>query len=381
MRFNKYILGLLSVFLLQTSICYAEAKKEVPNIPVLIPLTGSAAEQGFWVREGVSLAEEEFTKVSKFKIKAIYQDTMADPKTAISIYQSLFSSSKKFSSIITYGSGVAVALSPLANKDRIIQIGVATATPAYRSANDYTFRNFPSAEIDSQVIVDSILDTLNCNEISIVSVLNEYGLASSKSVKEQFEKRGGRVLSIEEIAVNGSDYRATLLKLREKNPKVIYLAVYPIEGATFLKQAKEMGIKSQFIAGSAILGSKEFLKIAKSGVEGLMVSTQEPAFLNENNSAGQSFIKAYKEKYKEEPSVQHLYAARAYDAFIILAMGHEKCKESKDVDCLKNYLYAIKNYPGASGEISFDENGDIAANFVIVKVVGGRFTLLTNFAK
>ncbi|MBP9837985.1 MAG: ABC transporter substrate-binding protein [Proteobacteria bacterium] len=352
---------------------------EVPNatIPVLIPLTGSAAEQGFWIRDGVALAEEEFNKESKLQVKAVYEDTMADPKTAISTYQSAVGRNS-FSAVITYGSGVAVALSPLTNRDKIVQMGVATATPAYRSLSDYTFRNFPSAEIDSKFVVDAILETLNCQEISIISIQNEYGVASAKSVKDLFEKRGGRVLSSEEIAANGSDYRTTLLKLREKNPKVVYLAVYPIEGATLLKQAKEMGIKSQFVAGSAIIGSKEFLNIAKSGAEGLIVNTQEPAFLNEKNSLGQRFMKLYREKYQEEPNVQHLYAARAYDAFTLLAKGYEQCLGSEEVDCLKSYLYGVKNYLGASGKISFDENGDIATNFVLEKIINGKFVELRN---
>lgn len=370
-NYNYLFLLVLSILLININFACAEEKTSITSsIAVLIPLTGSSAEQGQWIKEGAILAEEEFNRNSKQKVKAIFEDTQGDSKTAISSYYSLFSKTK-FPAVITYGSGVAVALSPLTNKDKVIQMGVATATPAYRSFDDYTFRNFPSAELDSAFVVNSILEKFKSNAVAIVSIQNEFGVASAKAFKELFLKKSGKIITEEEIEPNGTDYRSVIMRLKRKQAKVIYFPVYPLEGAIFLKQAKELGLEAQFIASAAIIGSKQFMEIAKGAAEGLVVSTAAPVFLEDQDHEIQKFVQAYKAKFNEEVNIQHIYAARSYDAFLILAKGIEKCGEN--TDCLKDYLFSVKNYHGTSGNLSFDRNGDVTVNFKLEKVVNGVF--------
>ncbi len=43
-------------------------------------------------------------------------------------------------------------------------------------------------------------------------------------------------------------------------------------------------------------------------------------------------------------------------------------KDGTDSETIKNNLYAIKNYEGASGMITFDENGEVVKPFEIGQV-------------
>ena len=54
-----------------------------------IPLTGSAAEQGDWIRRGLELGREQARAKYGVTVNLRVEDTAADPKTAMSAYQSL----------------------------------------------------------------------------------------------------------------------------------------------------------------------------------------------------------------------------------------------------------------------------------------------------
>lgn len=42
-------------------------------------------------------------------------------------------------------------------------------------------------------------------------------------------------------------------------------------------------------------------------------------------------------------------------------------------DGIKQALYSIKGYRGVTGDITFDENGDVHKQFVVKQVRGGTF--------
>ncbi|MCG4658940.1 hypothetical protein L0N06_21125, partial [Flavonifractor plautii] len=68
-----------------------------------------------------------------------------------------------------------LALTPLVNQDKIIQMGVATAAPSYSTANDYTFRDFPSSALEADYLSDVVLKNLKTNKIAVLSIKNDYG--------------------------------------------------------------------------------------------------------------------------------------------------------------------------------------------------------------
>jgi branched-chain amino acid transport system substrate-binding protein len=114
------------------------------------------------------------------------------------------------------------------------------------------------------------------------------------------------------------------------------------------------------------------MELAGNSAEGLIVSTTVPTFLRDKNIKTENFNNSYFDKYNIKPSLEHIYAARAYDAFILIAKGLENCPSSS-TECLKDYLYNIKNFSGVSGDISFDRNGDVSSRFELEIIKDGKF--------
>lgn len=335
-----------------------------------IPLTGSAAEQGEWIARGLELGREQVARRYGVSIHLRQEDTVADPKTAVSAYQSL-RAREDFKVAFTYGSGVGIALSAPTNRDKVIQFGLATATPAYRSPDDFTFRNFPSAELEAAFLVHTTLADLGARELGIIKIENDFGIGSAKAFRAEYEKNGGKVIFEESIEPGATDFRSLLTRLRRFNAAVIYIAAYPGEGALFLKQARQLGIGAQFVASVAILGAKNFTDLAGEGAEGLLISSSTPAFLESKEPSVLEFVKLYREKYREEPGVQHIFAARAYDAMILIGQGYKKCGND-NTECLRDFLFGVKDFIGASGTLTFDRNGDVQNSFSLQQIKSGH---------
>ena len=76
----------------------------------------------------------------------------------------------------------------------------------------------------------------------------------------------------------------------------------------------------------------------------------------------------YQEKYHEMPE---LVAANSYDAMMVLAKTIAVVGD--DTQEAKEYMGTIKDFAGAGGSLSFDQNGDAKKDIVIKTLKGGVF--------
>jgi branched-chain amino acid transport system substrate-binding protein len=94
-----------------------------------------------------------------------------------------------------------------------------------------------------------------------------------------------------------------------------------------------------------------------------------PAFdPNSQDSRVRSFQEAYEARFHAKAEV---FAAHAYDAAKILATALKNA--GGDPNKLVNALYAIRDFPGVTGDTTFDENGDVIKPVAVKMVNGGKF--------
>jgi ABC-type branched-subunit amino acid transport system substrate-binding protein len=83
-------------------------------------------------------------------------------------------------------------------------------------------------------------------------------------------------------------------------------------------------------------------------------------------------MKAYEARYPGESSAQQIYVAWAYDALMVASRALRACSP-QNAECLKAWLFTVRDYRGASGSISFDSAGDIAPTFELFRVKDRAF--------
>jgi len=131
------------------------------------------------------------------------------------------------------------------------------------------------------------------------------------------------------------------------------------------KQMKQLGIKSTFLAGDGVC-SPEFIKLAGDAAGILHCSQAGEAV--EKLAKGADFIANYKKRFNTD--VQ-LYSPYSYDAVYIFA---DAIKRAGKADrAAVTTAVAQTNLPGLTGQLQFDDKGDIKGGAIsIFKVNNGK---------
>jgi branched-chain amino acid transport system substrate-binding protein len=210
--------------------------------------------------------------------------------------------------------------------------------------------------------------------VIVREVSNDYSVGLAKFFADSFRKLTGdpnAILGELNYNTNDQDFTAQLTTLKSMNPDVIFAPGNYTESALLMKQARELGIQAPFLGGDT-WETPEFVDVGKGAVEGAVFST---FFATEVpiTETSKVFLDAYRKQYGKEPAA---VSALGFDGYLVARAAIEKAG-SLEGPKIRDALAATKDFPGAAGMISFDENGDATKSAVIKAVKGGKFTFLT----
>jgi branched-chain amino acid transport system substrate-binding protein len=356
------VVGLVVVFIL------TQPKKESSVIKIghIAPLTGDAAIWGQWAKEGIELGVDEINSkggVKGKKIIVIHEDDQGKPDMGVNAINKLIKVDKVQAIIGGITSGVTLACAPIAEQNRVVLLSHGAAANKISYAGDYIFRIFPSNSQEAQRLVE-IARKLKIKKAAILFINNDFGSELADVVKKIFEEGGGNILVTEGYEPEVTDFRTSLTKLKNARPQAVFLLGYPKDMSLILKQSKEIGLNEQFLAPDTF-DAPEILQWAGEAAEGVIFVY--PALPQTDRL--KKFSEALKRKFGKEPNMLN---AMGYDAIRLLALAIEEGGEKGEQ--IKEALYKIKNFPGVTGDITFDKNGDVIYRPIGVKTVkGGKF--------
>ena len=363
---KKSITITLIVMLFLTSIIFISscAKKEkVIKIGAILPLTGDGAKYGEEDKNGFEIAISECNNKN---IKIIYEDDQGNSKGGVTAFNKLNSTDKPSIIIGLMYSSVALAVAPLGENNKVVLLSTTASSPDLTNAGDYFFRNWPSDIYEGEEIAEFTYSKLNLKQGAIFTVNLDYGVGLTKVFEQVFKSLGGEITNIEYYNQGDTDFRTKLIKLKSDKPEFIYLPGYYTEIGQLLKQAKELNFNTQFLSCVGFDNPK-VIDIAGNSANGVIFS--RPYYNPESNEiVVKNFVDKYIKKYGEKPGI---YSAHAYDALRIVIKAIEIGGNSSEG--IKDALYKIKDFPGVTGETSFDANGDVLKPIQIMKVEKEEF--------
>lgn len=337
----------------------APVSGEAIKIGAILPLTGPAASSGEFSKNSIELAVKDLEKDGQ-KVEVVYEDTQFDGKVGLTAYNKL-KTVDNVDAIFVFTTPAAMAIAPVANTDKIPVLAI-TATPAFSTPNDYTFRMIGTAEAEAEIIASIFTKKLSKKRLAILYQNSDYGKGGLDGFKKYVT--GDAKIVAEENALPGAvDYKTQLTKIKSTNPEAIFLVTLYKEAGIIAKQARELGITSVLACGQPC-ENPELITASGEAIEGMIVVAPVAT-----DSYG--FNERYKETYGIKPSYVGL---RSYDAIKILAsVGKECAAGGYEGECMKDGLTKIKNFPGLSYKINFDQNGDINDQFVTTVVKNGEY--------
>lgn len=339
------------------------------KIGVLFPLTGDAASYGEKGKKAIELAIEEVNANEDKKASAIFEDSRAEPKTGVSAAQKLIGVDKVPIIVGDIVSSVTLAIAPIAEKSQVVVLAPTSSAPAITNAGNYIYRIWPSDLVEGSKIAE-LAAQRGFKNVAIVHLNNDYGLAIANIFQKTFEQKGGKVILKEGYLDKATDFRSVLSKVASLKPDAIYLAGYFADTARILKQARELGIKSQFL-GTTAIEDDQFIKLAGNAAEGMiypLATGFDPTIIK--NPKVDNFVNAFEKKYKYKPG---WVEAHSYDAFMMAYQAANSSNSQITGTSIKNYFDSIKDYEGVTGKIVFDKNGDVVKPVVFKTIRNGKF--------
>jgi len=350
------------------------AEEEVVKIGIIAPLSGPASTWGEQLRKGIELALDELNLDERKLLRIIYEDSEADPKKAVSAVQKLISVDKVQAIIGPLSSNEVLSVAPIVEKAKVVLLTPTAPHKDIAKAGDYIFRIYPSDEKRSIMLADYTVRELTAKRVGVIYRGDEFGLAVKDEYIQRLKELGLKNNSIitERYEPGNTDFRTIILKVSIKNPEVVLIVGHSKELGFIVRQSHEMGFKPQFLS-TADFENPEVLKIAGEAAEGVIYGS-----IMFNIKSSDSRVKSFRDRYQkffnttEEPGI---VTALSYDAFNVIYYAIKRASFPSS-DNIKKMLYRIKNFPAVTGDITFDEHGDVTKSWGLKIVRNGKFEVL-----
>ncbi|MGW6459042.1 ABC transporter substrate-binding protein [Streptomyces sp. NPDC055078] len=192
------------------------------KVAVVTPLSGDYSHLGKEFQIGFKAGLDHLTKgtdeVDGKKIKVAYADSTGDPTTAVSVAKDQIAKGSQFV-LGTITSGESIQLAPLAAKEKVIFMPMAT-TSTLLGVNKYTF---PSNFSDVQNVLTMLgaVGDVQGKRVQVVTHDNTYGKASLAAVERTFGKAGATILPAVKVPDSTTDFIPAAQKVKNAKPDIV----------------------------------------------------------------------------------------------------------------------------------------------------------------
>lgn len=364
----------LLVFALLLSFCLAgvsTAWAKSIKIGLLGPMTGPLANEGEQMKKAVELAAAELNNRGGLlgqPVDIIVADDAGAPQTGIAASQKLIDEGV-VAVIGSYPSSVTAAVQDHFGKARIVQItNASTARNLSERGIKTFFRICPRDDDQAQAALETIIEN-GYKRVALLYDGTTYSKELAKNTRALLQTKQIEIAFDGALPADRNDYREILTRIKESRPEAVFFTGYYPEAAVLLRQRREMHWDVPFIGGDAA-HNPDLVNIAgKKAVTGFQfLSLPRPE--NLPSPLAKEFRAKFKERYGHR--VSSIYALLAADAFGVLTHAIKETK-STDPDKLSDYLhFKLKDYPGITGTISFDQNGDREGQIFVDYILNSR---------
>lgn len=376
------------------------------EIGTLLPLTGDLSQFGGPMQEGARLAIEQVNQnggVLGKNIRLVNEDSETSPTTAASAMIKLVNVDKVPVVIGAAGSSVSMAIISIAVDNKVVQISPSNTATGFTTFPDdgFYFRTCPSDALQGKAMA-KLASEKGYMTANTLAINNDYGVGFEGVFVREFEAMGGEVNRKVRYSPEATTFDSEVNKVAEGDPDVIILIGYPETGSIILKSAYQNGLMDDiewlFSEGlrspglADLIGKNDDNAYVIAGFEG---TTPDPRMAG---PAHGEFENAYKDKYDKDSTT---FVPNTYDAAAIVALAIEKAGRDEDGEVKADWkltgeairdaipdvtnpngepvadigeaLELIRagkdiNYQGASGELTFDDDGDVTGSYCIWQV-------------
>ena len=326
------------------------------------------------------------------KIEMVLRDTQVDPKVGVDAAKALVDLDGVDVLLGAVSSGVSMPiLTSVTVPGDVMQMSCCSSSTAFTKlaeegkTDGLWFRTFATTAVQSAMGAKIARDK-GYKSIAILYKNDDWGQDMARLLAADFKAAGVDVTASVAINDGQPSYRAEVTEALASQPEALYLALYPNEGSSAVREWLSLGGTQDVILANS-LKSDEFRD--KVGLQylgkALGTDTASPRV-----ASADAFVEAYKKRFDSEPNGPGL--ANSYDAAMIALLAMEaagadasgaeiaaavpKVTDPKGTPITADTagFASAKDvlagggtvmYQGATGNVRFDKNGDVSAPAVI----------------
>lgn len=353
------------------------------QVGVTAVLAGDLVALGTTVLKSAELAAQQLGDVEGFEVEIVSADDTCDASGAEPAAQQLLANENLVAVIGSICSGVNVTVQPTYEENNITQVssGSTAVNVTYPKGRDpfaTFFRTVVHDGVQGVKQAEYALGELAAATAFIAHDTDAYGTGLATVFEENFVDGGGEVSGRQGWEKQQADFSSLVSTVTTENPDVVYVASFDPEAAAFLTQLRTAGYEGTFFAGDGVR-TEQFLTLAGDDAEGAILTAPAPF---EETPELLQFQDDYLE-YAGFPWDDQPYAAQTYDAYRVIFNALTDVAEvvdgnlEIDLDALNEAIRG-QSFAGLSGNISFDDHGDVEAaadkpQIIFWKVEGGEY--------
>ena len=369
----------------------------------LLPLSGPFAIYGQEVLNGIELGMGLFSETGEGSdLELVIKDTKGDPELALAGLEDLVKNEKVITVIGPLSSRTSMSC---AKKAQTLGIPIITLTQkeGITKEGPMVFRNFltPSREVNR--ILDVAVSQMGLTRFAILYPNNSYGLFFLNLFWDRLEELGGIVTAVESYKPDETDFAEQIKKMtglyyprpqslirklsdmrtpeeeesvvfsEEPEPIIDFDIIFIPDNyqrvAMIAPQLVYHDVLNVLLTGTSAWQSSRLIETAGDYVQGAIFSSG--FFKDIGDKRVNAFVEEYEANFEAVPGI---LAATGNDTirFLREVLAKESIRTRRDLqEALLDYYY----FDGVTGNISFNSQGEVEQQPLLITVSGEHFTL------
>ena len=359
-RWLRYLIFASSLLVLDSFAQNSSEQSPPVKIGVIVPLTGGLALRGDDVSRLLPILESHLAASAlSHKYKFVIEDGKCGAGSATTSAAMKLINYDKVKFLITGCSGETLQAGPIAEKNKVLVIGVLSLHQDIKKLGDYIFRTFVDLEKSFREFA-AYMDSQCDGKIAILTEENAFTFG----VRDFFLKHlGSKVVFADDFPADSADFSTLLAKANSKGATGIYLNVMS-EGtlANLVNQTRRKNLRQRLFSYNMPEASSFRTATGRNSDNLYFIGTPD---IKNASAEFAEVLSKYLKLQPEGPSYEFILRT-TFDAVKSIVDGVEAV--GVEPTKVKDFLY---NYSalGALGKIEYDSNGDIKnLNYVLKRV-------------
>jgi branched-chain amino acid transport system substrate-binding protein len=332
-------------------------------------LSGKFSDLGIATRNGALLSIEIANAAGGIDGRKLSLVEMDDKQDSVAAFQAMaeLDAQGVVGVIGPSTSSMAVAVTPFANEKHLLLIAPTATTNVLSNKDDYFFRSVGDAAHYGIAAAQRHF-ALGIRRAALVQDLanKDYTENWGTPYAQTFTALGGTITTVEHFtSTQKPDYQSLAQQMVKSRPELIVTVASSSDSALIAQRVKGIAPTIR-LAGAGWASTERLIELGGAAVEGMLF---EQYFYRFDPSPGfQSFLKAYRERFRAEPGFG---AVLAYDATQLMLAGLRQTHGAKEG--LKDAVLATGSVDGAQDKVTVDAFGDAVRPVYFGVVKNGAF--------